>query len=189
MIIQVIWLEIELSLRWTGRSLSTGLPASMRDFKTPTQYPDVEDYKGRTGLSPPTTYPSTMGYCHIQRFPCSRAPCLCTRKLTISPWDSNPTDWQARIWAHPKAWWIATSTLALILLISVIWMIKLIVEHVKIISYKLYTSSYIMIITWKLYSSSYAMLYKWNESLNLEELFMKLFILSSTFSKETNSPW
>ena len=82
------------------------------------------------------------------------------RNYPYPPWDSNPTDWQARIWAHPKAWWTATSTLALILLISIIWMIRLVVEHVKIITYKLYTSSYIMIITWKLYSSSYALLYE-----------------------------
>jgi hypothetical protein len=25
-------------------------------------YPNLGDYKGRTGLSPPTAYPSTMGY-------------------------------------------------------------------------------------------------------------------------------
>ena len=25
-------------------------------------YPDVGDYKGRTGLSPPTSYPSTIEY-------------------------------------------------------------------------------------------------------------------------------
>ena len=35
---------------------------SARDFKTPTQYPDVGDYKGWTGLSPPAAYPSTMEY-------------------------------------------------------------------------------------------------------------------------------
>ena len=34
--------------------------ASARDFKTPTQYPNMGDYKGRTGLSPPAAYPSTM---------------------------------------------------------------------------------------------------------------------------------
>ena len=49
------------NVRWMGRSPSTGLPASARDFKTPTQYPNVGDYKGRTGLSPPTAYPSTGG--------------------------------------------------------------------------------------------------------------------------------
>jgi hypothetical protein len=46
-------------------------PSSAIDFKTPTQYPNVGDYKGQIGLSPPTAYPSTMGYCHIYRFPCT----------------------------------------------------------------------------------------------------------------------
>jgi hypothetical protein len=49
-----------------GRSPSTGLPASMRDFKTPTQYPDVGNYKGWTGLSPSATYPLTVGYHHTK---------------------------------------------------------------------------------------------------------------------------
>jgi hypothetical protein len=31
------------------------------DFKTPTRYPNVGDYKGWTGLSPPSAYPSTGG--------------------------------------------------------------------------------------------------------------------------------
>ena len=158
MIIQVTWLELELSVRWTGRSPSTSLPASARDFKTPTQYSDVGDYMGWTGLSPPTAYPSTVGHCHIQRFPCTRAPCPCIRKLPISPWDSDPTDQQARIWANPKERWTVTSTLALFLLIQTIWMIKHKVEHVRIITHKLYASSYIMIITRHIYSSSYALL-------------------------------
>jgi hypothetical protein len=55
-------------------------------------------------------------------------------------------------------------------------MIKLEVEHVKIITHKLYASSYIMIITWKLYSSSYALLYKLYEILNMEELFIELYM-------------
>ena len=181
MIIQITWLELDLSVRWTGRSPSTGLPASARDFKTPTQYPDVGDYKGRIGLSPPTAYPSAGGHRHIRRFPCTRAPRLCTKKLPISPQDFDPTDQQARTWANPKEQWTTTSTLALLLLIQIIWMIKHKVEHVKIITHKLYASSYIMIITWKLYSRSYALLYKWYESMTLEELFIVLFIPSVAF--------
>jgi hypothetical protein len=83
MIIQVIWPKLELSLRWIGRSLSTSLPASARDFQTPTEYPNVGDYKGRTGLSPPAAYPSTVGYHHIHRFSYTRAPRSCTKKLPI----------------------------------------------------------------------------------------------------------
>ena len=54
-------IRVRTSVRWTGKSPSTGLPASVRDFKTPTQYPNVGDYKGWRGLSPPTAYPSTGG--------------------------------------------------------------------------------------------------------------------------------
>jgi hypothetical protein len=32
MVMQNTWLELDLSVRWMGRSLSTGLPASARDF-------------------------------------------------------------------------------------------------------------------------------------------------------------
>ena len=77
---------------------------------------------------------------------------------------------------NPKEQRTTTPTLALLLLIQVVWMIKLKVEHVKIITHKLYGSSYILIITWKLYSSSYALLYKWYESMTMEELFIVLFI-------------
>ena len=38
----ITWLELELSVRWMGRSPGTGLPASQGDFKTPTQYLDWE---------------------------------------------------------------------------------------------------------------------------------------------------
>ena len=147
LIIEVRWLELELSVRWMGRCLRTGLPASKRDFKTPTQYSDVGDYKGWTSLSPPTTYPSTVGYRHIRRFTCTRAPRLCRKKLPIFPQDFNSMDRQARIWPNPKERWTITSTLALLLPIQVIWMIKHKVEHVKIITHKLYASLYIMIIT------------------------------------------
>ena len=122
----------------------------MGDFKTPTQYPDMGDYKGWTRLLSLAAYPSTVGYLHIRRFPCTRAPRPCTRKLPISPWNSDPTDQQARIWANPKERQTATSSLALLLLIQVIWMVKHKVEHVKIITHKLYASSYslcVMILT------------------------------------------
>jgi hypothetical protein len=189
MIIQVIWLELELSLRWTGRSSSTGLLASTRDFKTPTQYPNVGDYKGRTGLSPPTAYPSTVGYCHIRRFLCTRAPRPCTKKLPIPPRVPNPTDWQVKDIGKPEGTTNRHLNLTLLLLILVIWMFKHEVEHVKIMTSKLYASSYITIITWRqLYSTLYALLYEWYENLNLEELFIVFITKVALSSKETSSP-
>jgi hypothetical protein len=146
MIIQVIWLELGLCLRWTGRFPSTGLPASTRDFKTPIQYPNVGDYKGQTGLSPPAAYPSTMGHHHIQRFPCIRAPRPCTRKLPISP-GPRPYGLTGKGYGQPKGTTNRHLNLPLLLLIQIIWMFKHKVEHVKIITHKLYASSYIMIIT------------------------------------------
>jgi hypothetical protein len=177
MIIQIIWIELELSLIWTERSLSTILPANTRDFKTPTQYPDVGDYKGRTRLSPSAAYPSTVGYRHIRRFPYTRAPRSCTKKLPIppgpQPYESIGKGYrQTRRNNEPPP----HPNLTLLLLIQVIWMIKHKVKHVKIMTSKLYASSYIMIITWKLYFSSYALLYKWYENLNLKNLFIVLFI-------------
>ena len=188
MIIQTIWLELKLSVRWTGRSPGNGRLARQGDFKTPTQYLDMGDYKGWIGLSPPAAYPSTVGYHHIQRLPCTRAPCPCTRKLPISPWDSNPTDWQARIWANPKERRTVTSTLPLLLLTQIIWIIKHKVEHVKIITHKLYASSYIMIITTQLYSSSYALLYWRYESMTFEEILFVFIPSFSLFSSKEPSP-
>jgi hypothetical protein len=72
------------------------------------------------------------------------------KKTTHILRNSDPTDRQARIWAKPKERWTATSILALLLLIQVIWMVKHKVAHVKIITHKLYASSYIKIITWEL---------------------------------------
>ena len=51
-------------------------------------------------------------------------------------------------------------------------MVKHKVEHVKIITHKLYASSCIMIITRQLYSSSYALLYSYYENKAMEELFI-----------------
>ena len=114
---------------------------------------NVGDYMGQIGLSPPAAYPSTVGHRHIQRFPCTWALRPCTRKLPISLRDSDPTDRHARIWANPKERRTITPTLALLLLTQIIWMIKHEVEHVKIMTHKLYASPYIMIITGQLYSS------------------------------------
>ena len=63
-------------------------------------------------------------------------------------------------------------------------MIKHKVEHIKIITHKLYDSSYIMIITRQLYSSSYTLLYQKYESMNISELFVLFIprILQSTSS-------
>jgi hypothetical protein len=43
----------------------------MGDFKTPTQYPNVGDYKGQTGLSPHAAYPSTgaLSYPKVPVYP------------------------------------------------------------------------------------------------------------------------
>src|ERR671937_1752615 len=59
-------------------------------------------YKGRTGLSPPAAYPSTVACCHICRFPRIRTPRPYTKELPLSPMDSHPTDGRARIRASPK---------------------------------------------------------------------------------------
>ena len=58
-------IRVRTKFKMDRLSPSTSLLASARDFKTPTKYPNVEYYKGRTGLSPPTANPSTVGYYHI----------------------------------------------------------------------------------------------------------------------------
>jgi hypothetical protein len=68
-------------------------------------------------------------------------------------------------------------------------MIKHRVEHVKIITQKLYASSYIVILTCiQLYSSSYASLYERYDNLNMEELFIVFIPRVALSSKETSSP-
>ena len=57
--------RVRAKFKMDGEILSMSLPASTRDYKTPTQYQNVGDYKRWTGLSPPTTNPSTMRYRHI----------------------------------------------------------------------------------------------------------------------------
>ena len=187
MIIKVIWLELELGLRWTGRSPGTSLPISHRDFMN--SYMNTQtwgitrDGQGCHHL-PPTPQPGAPSYPKVPVHP-STMPMY--KETTHIPQDSDPTDWQARIWATPKERRAVTSTLALLLLIQTIWMIKHEVEHVKIITHKLYASSYIMIITRQLYSSSYALLYKWYESMTI---FIVLFIpRCHSFSKEPSPPW
>jgi hypothetical protein len=143
MIIQVIWLELGLNLRWTQRSLSTGLPASTRDFKTPTQYPNMGDYEGRTGLSPPATYPSNPGALSYSKVPVHPSTTPCTRKLPISPWVPSPTDWQVKDMGNPEGTTNRHLNLPLLQLIQIIWLFKHKVEHVKIITHKLCASSYI----------------------------------------------
>jgi hypothetical protein len=50
-------------VRWIRRPPSTGLPATSCDnLRTSTLWPNVGDYEGRTGLSPPAAYPSTVGH-------------------------------------------------------------------------------------------------------------------------------
>ena len=135
------------------------------------------DYKGQIGLSPPAAYPSTVGCRHIRRFPCTRAPRLCTRKLPISPRtqtlqidkqeyrqprsnDEPPPQPLFYFYSYKSYEWLSTK-----------------LDMLR----SLYASSYIMIIIWKLYSSSYALLYKWYESMNMEELFIVLFIPNLLF--------
>ena len=50
-------------MRWITRPPSIGLPATSCDnLRTPTPWPNVGDYEGRKGLSPPAFYPSTVGH-------------------------------------------------------------------------------------------------------------------------------
>jgi hypothetical protein len=50
-------------VRWIRRPSSTDLSATSCDnLRTPTPWPNVGDYEGWTGLSPPATYPSTVGH-------------------------------------------------------------------------------------------------------------------------------
>ena len=53
-------IRVRTKFKMDRLSPSTSLLASARDFKTPTQYPNVGDYKGWTRLSPPAAYTSTM---------------------------------------------------------------------------------------------------------------------------------
>src|ERR671936_183734 len=59
-------------------------------------------YKGRTGLSPPAAYPSTVACRHIRRFPRIRTPRPHTKELPLSPMDPHPMDGQARTGANPR---------------------------------------------------------------------------------------
>jgi hypothetical protein len=80
------WLELDLSVRWTWRPLDNGLPASQRGiYELQYKYPNVGDCKRRTGLSPLAAYPSIVEHCHIQRFPYTRAPRPCIKKLPVHP--------------------------------------------------------------------------------------------------------
>jgi hypothetical protein len=89
------WLDLDLSVRWTGWPPSTGLPTSARGiYELLYEYPNVGDYKGRTGPSPPTSYPSTVEHRHFWRFLYTEEPPSCIRKLPVSPRDSDPTLWQ-----------------------------------------------------------------------------------------------
>ena len=111
------------------------------------------------------------------------------KETTHIPRVLNPMDWQVKDMGKPKGTTNHHLNLTLLLLIQTIWKIKNEVEHVKIITHKLYASSYIMIITRQLYSSSYALLYKWYESMTMEELFIVLFIpRCHSSSKETRYP-
>jgi hypothetical protein len=50
-------------MRWIRRPPSTGMPATSCDnLRTPTPWPNVRDYEGRIGLSPPAAYPSIVGH-------------------------------------------------------------------------------------------------------------------------------
>ena len=57
--------RVRTMIKMDWGSPSTGLPASSRDFKTSTQYPNVRDYKAWIGLSALGAYPSTVEYHHI----------------------------------------------------------------------------------------------------------------------------
>ena len=54
-------IRVRTKFKMDGEISEHWLLASMRDFKTPTQYPNMGDYKGRTWLSPLAAYPSTGG--------------------------------------------------------------------------------------------------------------------------------
>jgi hypothetical protein len=48
---------------WIRRPPSTGLPATSCDnLRSPTPWTNVGEFKGRTWLSPPVTYPLTVGH-------------------------------------------------------------------------------------------------------------------------------
>jgi hypothetical protein len=85
-----------------GRSSSTGLLASLSDFKTPTQYPNIGDYKGRTGLSPLAAYPSTGGTVISEGSYAPEHHALVQRNYPYPP--GTLTLWidKHRTWANPK---------------------------------------------------------------------------------------
>jgi hypothetical protein len=157
---------------------------------TPTQYPNMVDYKGRTGHH---HLPSTPQSWNTVIFAGSRVPehHACVQRNYLYPPGSWPYGSTGKGYRQTRRNNEPHPNLALLLLIQVIWMFKLKVELVKVITHKLYASSYIMIITLKqLYSSLYALLHEWYESMNLEELFIVVFIpRCSSSSKETSSPW
>jgi hypothetical protein len=133
--------------------------------------------------------PLNRGIPSYPQIPCTRAPCPCTKKLPIPPRVPDPTDWQIKDIDKPEETTNRHLNLTLLLLILVIWMFKHEVKHVKIMTSKLYASSYITIITWRqLYSSLYALLYEWYENLNLKELFIVFITKVALSSKETSSP-
>jgi hypothetical protein len=82
-----------------------------------------------------TTYPSTMGYRHICRFPCTQAPRRVQRNYLYPP-GPDPTDRQVKDINKPEGTMNRHPNVTLLLLIQIILTLKN-DEHVKIIAYKL----------------------------------------------------
>ena len=66
------------------------------------EYPNMGDYMGWIGLSPPTTYPSIVEHHHIRRFPYTRAPHLCIKKQHNPSRPPTLRIDKHRTWANPK---------------------------------------------------------------------------------------
>jgi hypothetical protein len=158
MIIQVIQLELHLSLRWTGRSPGLVCQA-IETLRTPTWIPERGGLQGMARAITTFRLPLNRGAPSYSNVPMHPSTTPMYKETTYIPPGLQPYGLTSKNMGNPKEWRTATSTLVLLLRIQVIWTIKHNVEHVK--TFKLYASSYIMIIIWRqLYSSSYALLYE-----------------------------
>jgi hypothetical protein len=152
----------------TRRSPSTSLLASVRDFKTPIQHPDVGVTRDRQGCHhlPPTPQ-SWDGVI----FACFRAPKhhACVQRNNPCPPGLQPYELTSKNMGKPEGTTNrypnpnSTSTHTNHMNVEERWWTCQ--DH----NIQTITSSYIMIITWtKLYSCLYALLYDGYESLNME---------------------
>jgi hypothetical protein len=119
MIIHVIWLELGLSVRWTGRSPGTGLPTSQGDFTNSYTIPGHGRLQGTDRAVTTCCLPLNRGipsYLQVLVYP-STTPVH--KETTYTPSVPDPMDRQVKDIGKPKGTTNRRPDLTLLLLIQV----------------------------------------------------------------------